>query len=146
MAIGSPALRVEGLNDTARALRRVNRDLPRVLALIHREAATDVQRGAQARLAGEPVPKRTGVIGRSASARQASVVLKYSRYPWAAGAEWGSIRYRQFRRWRGNQFTPALPGGPGYLIQPTIASKLSDIEREYADGVVEAFREALAER
>jgi hypothetical protein len=140
------SLRVEGLNETVKGLRKVDSELPKVLAAQHRETATDVQHGAQARLAGEPVPKRTGVIGRSATARHATVVLRYSRYPWAAGAEYGSIKYGQFRRWRGNQFTPQLPAGPGYLIQPTIAKKLPQIDRDYADAVMDAFQKHLALR
>jgi hypothetical protein len=142
MPFGTPALKVEGLDETVRGLRKIDKELPKVLALQHREAATNIQQGAQRRLAGEPVPKRTGVIGRSATARHATITLKYSRYPWAAGAEFGSIRYRQFRRWRGNQFTPQLPGGPGYLIQPTIAQKLPQLDNDYADAVLRAFKQA----
>ena len=119
-------------------MRKVDKDLPKVLAAQHREVAKDVQQGSQTRLTRQPVPKRVGVVGRSGTARQASVVLKYSRYPWAAGAEFGSRRYKQFKPYRG--------ADKGYLIQPTIEQKLPIIERSYVDAVEAAFRKHMAAR
>ncbi len=56
---------------------------------------------ARKNLGRQPVPNRPGVIERRAGAEPA-LVLNYSTFPWAAGAELGSKRYPQFKRYVGS--------------------------------------------
>lgn len=128
-----------GLKDAVRGLRGVGLD--KVVSELNRDTSKDVQAGAQAKLLSQPVPKKKAVIGRRATATSATVVLRYGKFPWAAGAEFGAIRWRQFRPWVGNQHTKYL--SPGYMIGATLKEKIPTLEKQYRRRILDAIDKAI---
>jgi hypothetical protein len=95
-----------------------------------------------ARLVVDNAQNRAGGEGRQAARAAASLRASRtavtgggSRLAWFAGAEFGALRYGQFKRWRGNQPSDAFSGGAGYFLFPSIR----DSERE----ILQTFRDAL---
>ena len=70
---------------------------------------------------------------------RAQVSLGGGAYPFAMGAEFGSVRYRQFKPWRGSN------ADAGYFLYPTIRSmgQSGEIERLYMDAVEDAVKGAF---
>ena len=122
-----------GMTEVKAGLKAFDAQLPKVIRNANRVTSRDIVKpDALRRLDSQPVPKRRGVIAHRASATSASIALRYSRYPWAGGAEFGSLKYRQFRPWLGNQFTGNL-NNSGYIIGPAIAGNLEKIDSKYAE-------------
>lgn len=103
----------------ARELSAVNREIARLV----RDEATSAASG-QGGVAGHVAPS----IRASGTQRSASVTLGGDDYPMAMGAEFGSIRFHQFKAWRGNDT------GAGYFVYPTIREHADDIEKMIMDG------------
>ena len=137
------AIAVDGLNEAIRGLGTVSREakLDAVKAL--RELAKDpVTVKARLNWASQRIrpTQAARVIKWSASGTQgAAVVLKYGSFPYAAGVEFGSHRYRQFRRWRGNRLTVSPGSSTGYVVQDAIRDTLPFVERNAADRMVDAI-------
>lgn len=157
------SLHVDGLTEALRGLAKVDREAGSAARDLLKESAATIQKAAQARLAGRPgggtYPRRTGMVGRSASNKGGGISLKGSRYPWAWGAEFGArrawvygkvnvqsnLRRRQFPIWRGNQFVVRGRGGPGWIIQPTIRAHLDRELENIANGLERLIDRALTE-
>ena len=135
MAAG--AVRVEGLDETVRVLRKVDRELPKRLAKVHRTSAISVREEARGNIGDQPIPKQKTLVTHFATPRTAGVTLRASRFPWAMGAEFGAKQFAQFKPWTGNQFTLQFPG---YIVQPSIGKLLPVIHARYADNVLKAFK------
>lgn len=136
----SGTVAVTGLNAAVKGLRDIG--LQRVVSETNREISKEVQSSAHSKLARQPIPKTRGAIGRRASQRSATIVLRYSRYPWIAGGEFGALTKRQFRPWLGNQYTGNKT--PGYMVGATLGEQLPRIERSYAARVEKAFKVAVS--
>ena len=138
------AIAVDGLNEALRGLGKVSREakLDAVKAL--RELAKDpVTVKARANWASQRIrpTQAAKVIKWSASGTQgAAVVLKYGSFPSAAGVEFGSMQFRQFPRWTGNQF--AVSGHTGLIVQDAIRDTLPQVEQRWLREVIEAILEA----
>lgn len=142
---GHEALRVEGLAQFQAELRRVNRDLPRVLRLAHLDAAELVAEEARgrARARGGVAAKTAPSIKAAGEQRRAKITLGGARFPFALGAEFGGGRHgpgnptpaggytTQFPPWRGSG------GDAGYFVYPAI--------RATRDRFVDAYEQGLAE-
>lgn len=127
------------MKETVKGLRAL--DLHKVVSETNREISKEVQAGAQSKPAtktGKRPP--AAMIGRRAGVTSASLVLRYGRFPWAAGAEFGSIAWRQFRPWVGNRYTRSA--SPGYMIGSTIKEKARSIERTYRKRLLAAIDKA----
>ena len=72
----------------------------------------------------------------TARATYAAVNLGGGQYPMAAGAEFGSDRFAQFKPWRGSG------EGTGYFLWPTIKRDENRIETEYGQGLDDLLRRA----
>ncbi len=120
---------VQGLDDFRRELRRLGSDLPRELADANFQVASLVTQRAKARASGASRGARKSAESLSAARTQATAKVRMggSRYPFAAGFEFGSIRYPQFPAWRGSG------EGAGYWLYPTIRAENDRIIDIYGD-------------
>ena len=138
MAVNRGQVQVFGLKEAVKGLKGVG--LQKVVSDVNREVSKDVQAGARSRLQRQPVPKTASMIGRRATQTSATVTLRYSKFPWAAGAEWGAKRWAQFKPWVGNQYTKRKT--PGYMIGDTLKAELPDVEKSYRKKLLKAIDEA----
>jgi hypothetical protein len=125
------SLRVEGLTESIRGLRKVHKELPELVVKAVRNQSRDiVVPEARSRWAGQPIrpSQATSVVKWQADQKGASLVLRYSAHPYAAGVEFGAHRYKQFRSWRGNQFSVVPGASTGYVVQDAIRSTLPRVE------------------
>lgn len=125
---------VHGLDDFRRELRRLADDLPRELADANHQVATLVANEAQQRAGGVSRGARKAAESLSAARTQAAAKVRMggARYPFAAGFEFGSIRYPQFPPWRGSGETA------GYWLYPSIRAnndRIVDMYGELLDGI-----------
>lgn len=130
-----PYAEIQGLRQFTRALKQTDAEWLRA----HREALVDASEelldAAKAKGAAQG-----GVAAKAArvalkpvrGVNEAGLRLDGRRYPYALGAEWGALRYPQFRPWRGNQWD-AWAGGPGYFVHPAV--------RDDAPQIIEKFME-----
>ena len=136
------AIAVEGLSEAMRGLGKVSREARRDSVRALRELAKDPV-VARARIYWglqriKPTQANRAVKW-SATSTGAAAVLKYSTHPYAAGVEFGSYQFRQFRRWRGNRFTVTPGSSTGYVVQDAIRDTLPEVERRAADDMVKAI-------
>lgn len=131
MAAPSDRIDVRGLAEFQRALRDVDRDLPKQLRVVNLKAAELVASDARGRAeaAGGALGKAAPSIKAVAQQRSAGVRIGGSRYPFAMGGEFGSVTFRQFKPWRGSG------GDAGYALFPA--------KRENTDKVVEMYGDLI---
>lgn len=140
------ALAVDGLAESIKGLRRTRKDLPRVVAKVSRELAKDpVAKVARRRWAGQDIKPTMAnkAIKWSGTTKGGGITLKYATVPYAAGVEFGSHDYKQFRAWRGNKFTVKPGSSTGYVVQDAIRDTLPVVERRWMNDVVEAIDKAV---
>ena len=101
-------------------LRESNRQISQGLARKMR-GATETRQQARAVKAIAPRGDRRG-----------AVIVLNKKPPFAAGAFYGALQYRQFPEWVGNSWEVGGSGGP-YAINPTIRDSMSDIIDAYGD-------------
>lgn len=125
--IKSGDIRVEGLTEAVRALRQIGPDAAKESRAASLEVATFVANDARARAysLGSTAAHVAPTIRPAAGVSSAGVGFGGAANPEAGGAEFGSVRFKQFKPWRGS--------GPeaGYFVYPTI--------RADADKVVETY-------
>jgi hypothetical protein len=141
--IAPGALAVEGLDDIVSGLRRVQ--LQKAASEASQSVTKPLQEKARTKWASQDIrpSQARSAVGRTATQRAAGIVLRYSRHPYAAGVEFGSLAFRQFRPWRGNRFTVAPGSSTGYVIQDTIAENMDETEKMYADTLQDAIARAI---
>jgi hypothetical protein len=136
--IRSGAVQVEGLRELSRALKALDATLPRELRAANKAAAEVVASRARARALGlgSVAAKTAPSINASAGAQSAGVGFGGPAYPFGGGAEFGSLRYRQFQPWTGN--------GPdaGYFVYPTIRDDDAEWFGEYEEAIEGLLRKA----
>lgn len=136
------AIRVEGLREIARALRNLDRALPRELRKTNLDAARHVAGAAKvaATSLGGVAAEAAPSIRALATATSASVRLGDARHPYALGAEFGAHHDRarptrrgvvrgwnQFPEWTGNGRTA------GRFLFPTVRGELPEVVDLYAE-------------
>lgn len=129
---------IVGLKAFARALKKVGEDYPKALREANYDLSTELIKRTQLRasLEGAQAAKAARSIRAVRSSNMAMVQAGGVRAAYFFGAEFGSKRYGQFQRWRGNQHDDAgWDGGPGYFLHPTI--------RNEADELIAAYMEQL---
>lgn len=122
-------IKVEGLAELQRELRRIGPESARELRLANKAAAEIVAGEARSRalVVGGVAAKSAPSIRPLGQGRAAAVKLGGARYPFALGAEFGSIQYRQFAPWTGSN------SGSGYFLYPAIRAKQDDVVDVYDD-------------
>ena len=137
-------VRVKGLREFQREIRRISPELAKELRVVNKTVAQTVVDGAvgRAQALGGVQAKAGGSLKARAQAQAAQVVLGGPKYPYAMGAEFGSIRYRQFPSWRGSS------ASAGYFLYPTIRENSAKIIESYGEAIdriaAKAFPEGAA--
>ena len=90
-----------------------------------------VEPAALRNLASQPVPNRPGSI----EARGTEIRIRYREFPWMAGAEAGSHRFRQFKRYVGFD--------RGYIVGAAIRSTEQAAGRAVAKHMGSVLKEEL---
>lgn len=121
------AVKVHGLVELNTSLRRMPGEFQKELRQTNKAVAETVKDDAAsaARSLGSVAAHVAPNLKASAGATAAGVSLGGSRYPMAAGAEFGSDTFKQFQPWRGGG------SGAGYFLYPTIRRDAAKIETEY---------------
>lgn len=96
--VAAKALRIAGGPATKRVLSKAMREV----SIEGKSRVADKWRKQRIRPS-----KANSVVGRRATQTDAKVTLRGSKFPYAAGVEFGSIQFRQFRPWVGNAATGA---------------------------------------
>ena len=136
--IKSGAIEVHGLRELNRALKKVEGGTPNALRDTNKKVAEKVAMGARSRaqglggVAAHVAPS----LRASAGAAFAGVAGGGAAYPMFGGAEFGSIRYKQFKPWLGNS-TDA-----GYFLFPEIRAQAPHIEDEYREALDNLIKKA----
>lgn len=145
MVISGAGVKVEGLDDLRRELRKLDdAGLMAELKDVNYQVAQSVIGPAQSKAAsiGRMEARAAATLTASKAAAAARVNFGGARAPFAGGAEFGAGQDRprstargtvsgwnQFNPWRGND------GGAGYFLYPTIRERMPDIVEQYGDGI-----------
>ena len=133
-------IKVEGLNEFRRELKKLEENLTPELKQINYELATQVTSWAQTKAAAvSPQASKAAKEGLKASktAARAQVILGNNKTPYALGAEFGALQWKQFQRWRGNDT------GAGYFLWPSIRDHREEITKIYGDALDKLARRAF---
>lgn len=139
---------VKGLKDFRRELRKATQDLPsKAVGEANAEAAEVVMKPARSKalalggVAAKAVQSNGMRASKAASAVKV-IILGSEAVPYTLGAEYGSIIYKQFREWRGNQWAPDQ-GNVGYFLHPAIRETREEFIETYADILMRLTRKAF---
>lgn len=137
-------IRIRGMRELQRALRQIDKELPKELAAANQRVAQHVVDEATSRAKALGPMQAKGARSLSAARQQRIAAIRYggARYPMAMGAEFGAgqntlrqtsrgaVRgWNQFRSWRGSG------GNAGYFLFPTL--------RREGDRVVDLYGDVL---
>jgi hypothetical protein len=127
MSSSSAGVRVSGLKELDRALRQLGSELEDELKETDRTVA-----GAVADHARGIAHSIGGVAAKTAPSISASadgLGFGGGGYPFAGGAEFGAVRYKQFKPWRGSG------SAAGYFVYEAIRDDSEQIEDTYLEGL-----------
>ena len=136
-------IRVEGLRELTRGLRRVSAELPGVVQSVNRDIANEVV--VSARQEAMSLPGRSKfarLIGPAAGKDWAGVRVS-ARHKAAGGWLFGALQYRRFRPWIGNKGIDLTKDT--YAVGPAIQMNLPRLERDYHTRIGRALRKAFPE-
>lgn len=135
---------VQGLDEFRRELNTLDKSMGKELGKVNKKAAEFVADKARssARAQGSSLAKGADTITASARQSAASVTIGGTKAPWMLGAEFGSIKYGQFKPWRGNQWNPDS-GGVGYALHPTIRETREQFMDLYGDLIADLTQRAF---
>lgn len=148
-------IRVVGLVDLNRELRKVSRDLPVGLKEANYRVAKHITDRAElkAKTLGPGFERAARSLSASRSGRAAQVGLGGARAPDAGGWEFGAqhnqvhnttrglmIGWNQFPVWRGNQ------DRAGYFLYPTIRAEAAEVLEMYAQMIDQLVARAFPDR
>lgn len=133
------AFRVQGLSELRRDLKRLDSETQRELKQEGKALASDVAEDAKGLAGGlgSVAAKSAPAVGTTSAGRDllgAGVVLDAGRYPYAAGAEFGAVKYPQFLPHRGSG------SDAGYFVYPAIRSHAPRLEERMYDVIDSALR------
>lgn len=124
-------VRVEGISELIRALRAVDRQLPREMTKANRAFAQSlvpsVQRAYSAKYTRRE-GRGVGSIRAVATQKTGGIRAGGARAPYMPGQEWGSNKYRRF--------APST-GGEGRFMRPTIRAALPRLRNTYIREVLD---------
>lgn len=126
---------VVGLRDFQRELRGIDKDFAKELKQASKQAAEIVAGGTYSALIsyGGSSAKAAPSVKAFGQQRAGLVKIGGSRYPFAMGANFGSNKYKQFRK----------PTKPDYALYRTIAAKNDQIIEVYGDALDKVAKKAF---
>ncbi len=132
----SQGVRVTGLVELNRALKALGPEVQKELKAANFEVGSMVADDARsiAMGLGGVAAKVAPSIKATKTATGAAVSFGGAAYPMAGGAEFGSLRYKQFQPWRGNG------SDAGYFVYPAIRQDADQIEATYLDRIDDIMR------
>lgn len=129
--VKSNAVEIHGLRELNRALRSVGPELRKEFKTATKAIAGFVSQDARALaysqggVAARVAPTLRPVAGATGNAFGAGVSFGGANHPEAMGAEFGSVRYKQFEPWRGSD------SSAGYFLYPAIRKDSTQIVEEF---------------
>lgn len=129
-------LRVHGLNELNKSLREMGKEFQKELTQANKGVAGFVADDAKAAayslggVAAHVAPS----IKAAGGTTWAGVSIGGAAHPEASGAEFGSMRFKQFKPWRGNG------SDAGYFLYPAIRQDADRIETEYTEALDRLMR------
>ncbi len=138
----SGAVRVEGLEELRAGLKKIGPEWPAKLGQVNKQLTSMIVASAKARAVTRQAAKAAESLKASAGAKEAVITLGGDAFPFALGAEFGALQYKQFPPWRGNQFAPSSDG-VGYFLHPAIHADLGKIEDAYLDAIDDLTHQAV---
>lgn len=139
--VRSGTVQVHGLPELSKALKAIGPDAQKELREASKRVATFVANDARAAaysiggVAAHVAPSIKPVGGVSG----AGVALGGASYPMAGGAEFGSLRFKQFKPWRGSS------SDAGYFVYPAIRQDADRIQTEFTDAVDDIIKRRFPE-
>lgn len=148
-------IKVEGLAELSRALRKMDTDLAKELRGANKDAARVAATAAKSRAlsVGGAAAKVAPTIRASSGLKSASVGFGGAAAPFAGGAEFGAARdrqrtrstgtyvgYRQFKPWRG------AGRSAGYFVYPAIRDNEARIIEQYMESLDHLLRRTFPDR
>lgn len=138
-------VQVTGLRELRRALKEVDKDLPKELRAAHKDIAVFVAGRAQGAASG----RAKGAIRPRATQKAAKIALtsgrrgdalavmmgQRRRSGWYGYRRYQRSKARQFRPWVGNQWDPGETGGQPYEVGPAINASLDEVVEMYGDAI-----------
>jgi hypothetical protein len=141
----SQKIQVEGLYEFLRSVKETAPQVVGEVATTNKMAADIVKDAAKSKASGlgGVANKAAGSLATSKATRQATVRLGRGM-PFAFGAEFGALRYRQFEPWRGNQWVAGSgpADGVGYFLNPAVREQRAKVEAVYMANIMRLMREA----
>jgi hypothetical protein len=132
---------VQGLDDLRRELRKLaDAGLTDQLKDANKAVADLVVAGAQSAASTRMERRAASSLRSSRQAARAQVVGGSAKVPFFGGAEFGSLRYRQFRPWTGSN------SQSGYFLYPTIRDLSDDIVELYGDEIEKIAGKAFPDK
>jgi hypothetical protein len=130
-ASGDVGVRVHGLTELNKTLREMGPEFQKELTQTNKSVAGFVADDAKAAAysLGGVAAKVAPTVKAAGGTTWAGVSFGGSAYPFAGGAEFGSLRYKQFRPWRGNG------SDAGYFLYPSIRRDADRITTEYTEAL-----------
>lgn len=129
-------IRAKGLDDARDALHDVADGIDRAIEEAGMAAARVIEQRARKNALG-----LGGVAAKSAPALSvedstagAAVAIGGNAYPFALGAEFGSLRYQQFEPWRGEE--------GGYFLYPAVRQTEPQTDEAYEDAIGDLIKRA----
>jgi hypothetical protein len=130
-----PAVEIRGLKEFRAELKAVEAQWPKELRKANKTAAEVAAARARQNVSGlRPVQRKVaGSIRAAATQQQAKIRVGGSGFPalLAMGALLGSLRYRQFPGWVGNDWDVGVAGTGPYGVNDAIAESLPEFIETY---------------
>ena len=147
-------IKIQGLRDFTREMKRVDRDLGKELRQVHLKVAKLAEERTHRRMrAGGDGTSTRGVKGRAT--QKAAMLEMRDRPPQTLVRIWGAKRRsgwyarrrysnstRQHPKWVGNQWDPGESGGKPYYVGDAVNETVDDAIDLYFEGIDELARRA----
>lgn len=137
------AIAVDGLQETVRGLKQMDkRMVSEVRKTLKNRTNEILVPEARKQWASQPIKPSVAdsIVQPAAGQSWAGIRIRYREetYPYGAGVVWGSFKFRQFRPWKGNQYT-GNTDWDDYIVRPAVERKGD----KFADGLMDDLEAAI---
>jgi len=143
--LGRPAIRVEGLDETRRALRKAGAtSATKAIRAAHKTTAKLVEGESRSRASGatrQQARAARSMLGKGTAGAAVLALRNTGSIPYGIGAYMGAKAYRQFPDWVGNNWDLAAGTGP-YVVAEAISENLDEILELFETEIRDAIQSA----